>query len=417
MAQVRPFRGILYDTKKIDIASVVAPPYDVISPSVRDDLYEKDKNNIVRVILGKEKKSDTARHNKYSRAGELFNEWLKKKIFVKDKKRAIYIYTQQYLHKGRKRTRTGFIALMRIEDPRKSGVLPHEYTLSKPREDRLNLIEKTQANLSPIFSLFQDKENKINGILKPFIRSEEPLFAIDLAGVTHKLWRMTDKGAINGIRRHMRNKRIFIADGHHRYEVALAHRNRMRKTRPFNENMNHVMMYFSSLSEKGGHITVLSTHRVVSNIEGFDESGIRLKLKKYFRVTNADSLEHVVGSVERAPRKMHMIGMYGGKRFYLLALKKGSCDHSSKKLDVTILHDLIISKILGVKNPESSIKYIRDEGVAVSLVDKGSYELAFFLRPTAVSDVKALAEKGEMMPQKSTYFYPKLLTGLVINKF
>ncbi len=410
MAEIKPFRGILYNQEKINITKVITPPYDVISPSMQSRFYQRDEHNIIRLILGKVEKSNTPNNNRYTRARVFLDRWLKKKLLVKDAKPAIYIYTQEYLYKGKKRTRLGFIALMKIEDPKESGVLPHEYTLDKPKTDRLNLIVKTKANLSPIFSLFQDKKNRINKLLKHFIKSKDPLFVIEAEGVTHKFWRMDNKYAINRIKKYMRDKKIFIADGHHRYEVALAYRNKMhRNLKNFKKPMDYVMMYFSNLSEKG-NLTILSTHRVAKKI---NQKKIKLKLRKYFYTKNLKKQEDLLECLEKEKKKKHVFGMYmGKKRFYLLTSK-----NIDSKLDVTVLHDLIIDKILSIKNPESSIKYIRNENDAAALIDKGDYQIAFFLRPTKVTEMKAVAEKGQMMPQKSTYFYPKLLTGLVINKF
>ena len=426
MAEIRPFKGILYDEKKIDIRRVVAPPYDVISPSMQNRFYQMEKHNIVRLVLGKEIKGDTSRSNKYTRAALSLNAWLGNKILTKDKKPAIYIYVQEYIHAGKKRTRIGFIALMKIEDPKKSGILPHEYTLAKPKEDRLNLIKEARANLSPIFTLFHDSENKVNKILKGFIKSKNPFSIVEAEGVIHKLWRVENVAAIKKICLLMLKKKIFIADGHHRYEVALTYRDKMRKEKAgFKKSMDYVMMYFSSLSERGS-LTVLSTHRVVNIIEHFNEKNILAGLGKYFDITRPGTLEDCMRCLEKSPRNKHVFGARMGRGYLLLTLKD-TCSvdmlidsaktHSLKKLDVTILHDLIIDKILCVKNPESSIKYIRSERDAASVVDRGDYRIAFFLRPTSVVDMKRIAEGGEMMPQKSTYFYPKLLTGLVINKF
>ncbi|UCD55338.1 MAG: DUF1015 domain-containing protein [Candidatus Omnitrophota bacterium] len=413
MAEIKPFRGILYNREKIDIAKVITPPYDVISPSMQNRFYQRDEHNIIRLILGKAENNNTSKSNRYARARVLLDRWMKKKFLVKDGKPAIYIYTQEYLYKGKKRTRLGFIALMKIEDPKESGILPHEYTLDKPKADRLNLIVKTKANLSPIFSLFQDKKNQINKLLKHFIKSKDPLFTIEADGVIHKFWRMNNKYAINSIKKYMRDKKIFIADGHHRYEVALAYRNKMRRNlKSFKKPMDYVMMYFSNLSERGS-LTILSTHRVVKNINQFDEKKIKLKLRKYFYIKNLTKQEDLLECLEKTEKKKRVFGMYmGKKRFYLLTSKE-----TRPKFDVTVLHDLIINEILGVKNRASSIKYIRNEEDAIRLIDKGDYKIAFFLRPTRVHQMKAVAEKGQMMPQKSTYFYPKLLTGLVINKF
>ena len=415
MARIKPFNGVLYNAKKVNIANAVAPPYDVISPSMREELYKAGAHNIIRLILGKEEKSESPDNNKYSRAGKLLKDWLKTETFLKDEKPSLYVYSQEYLHKGRKRTRTGFIALMKIEDPKKSGVLPHEYTLAKPKKDRLNLIMHTRANLSPIFSLFQDGGNKVGSILKGFVKSNKPLFTVDREGVVHKFWRMEKKTLIEKIKIRMRDKKIFIADGHHRYEVALAYRNKMRKTKDFAKNADYVMMYFTNLSEKGGSLTVLSTHRAVKGVEKFVSAEFYIRLKKYFKIIKARSIKKCIESLEKNTGEKHSFGMYAGKgKLYILTSRKAP---SPKKLDVAFLHEFVIDKLLGVKNSQNSIKYVRDAEAALSLVDTGDYQAAFFLRPTAVSDMKALAEKGEMMPQKSTYFYPKLLTGLVINKF
>ena len=426
MAKIKPFKGILYNKEKIDTPKVVTPPYDVISPSMQNRFYQLEKHNIIRLTLGKDEKGDTPGKNKYTRARILLNQWLKKKVLIKDRKNAFYICTQQYLQKGKKKTRIGFMALMKIEDPRMSGILPHEYTLDKPKADRLNLITNTKANLSPIFSLFQDKENRINKVLKAFIKSKKPLFAIETEGVLHKFWRMDNKTLISKITKWMKDKKIFIADGHHRYEVALTYRNNIKGKKEFKSSMDYVLMYFSNLSERG-NLTILSTHRVVRNIKAFNKEKFKSKLKKFFYLKDTSSVGQCIECLDNLPRNRRVFGMYiGGKKFYVLTLKESySVDklieakktYSLKKLDVTILHDIIIDKILGLKNAESNIKYIRNEKDATKVVEKGYYKIAFFLRATKVTEMKAVAEKGQMMPQKSTYFYPKLLTGLVINKF
>ena len=427
MAEIKPFRGILYSRNKVDIEKVVTPPYDVISRKMQNRFYHNDPHNIIRLILGRAERSDTKKNNKHTRAGKFLSKWLKDGILAKDRKPSIYVYTQEYLHKGKKRTRMGFVALMKIEDPRESGVLPHEYTLTKPKEDRLNLIGRTKANSSPIFSLFQDPENKVNKILKSFTDKTGPLFLLETEGVIHKIWRIDKKSAVLRIQSIMRGKKIFIADGHHRYEVALAYRNAMGKRKGLKNSMNYVMMYFSNLSERG-NLTILSTHRVIRYPGGTSGKKIKSKLRKYFDIKKVKTIEKLFEYLEKIPRKKHAFGIYAGKGiFYLLSLKSAypvaklplgsGKTYSLKKLDVTILHDLIIDKLLGVKNTESIIKYIRNEKDAGVLVDKGDYNLAFFLRPTDIMEMKAVAERGEMMPQKSTYFYPKLLTGLVVNKF
>ncbi len=425
MAAIKGFKGLVYNNKKVDIAKVTAPPYDVISPKMQARFYQQDPHNIIRLILGREEKSDKRNNNKYTRAKKFMDKWIREKALLRSKKESIYIYEQVYLHKGVKKKRVGFIALMKIEDPKESGILPHEYTLAKPKEDRLNLIKEVKANLSPVFSLFQDREDRVNNALRRSLRSRPPLFELDAEGVTHRLWQMDEAGLISRVKSVMKEKKLFIADGHHRYEVALNYRNASRKKNKYNKNVNYIMMYFSNLSEKG-NLTILSTHRVLrkTGIGSFSE--VINKVKKYFNIKKVRSLGECTAYLDKLPRNRHAFGIYMDKSFYVIDMKKaykpGSVKNSLKtrflkRLDVTILHDIVIDELLGIKVDESIVKYIREETDAVKVVDKGDYDMAFFLRPTSVMEMKNVAENGEMMPQKSTYFYPKLLTGLVINKF
>ena len=417
---------MLYNKKKVDIENVIAPPYDVISQDMQAHLYQKDKHNVVRLILGKEEKNDNSKNNRYTRAKKDMESWIKSGVLIRDTKPSMYIYAQTYLHKGKKKTRIGFMAVMKIEDPKKSTVLPHEYTLAKPKKDRLNLIKKTEANLSPIFTLFQDERNVINSMLKKYMKSHSPLFIVCAEGVTHKLWNLDKKSIIGRIESFMRDKKIFIADGHHRYEVSVAYRGIMRKSGSKNRNSDFIMMYFSSLSEKGS-MTILSTHRVIKDIPNLGDIAKLPELRKHFTIKKFTSFKKMIDVLDRDPGNSYVFGAYtGGKKFFTLNLKnrRSICKiidspktDSLKKLNVTILHDLILNKILSLKDPENSIKYVRNEADAAELVRRGSYKAAFFLKPTKIEEMRKIAEKGEMMPQKSTYFYPKLLTGLVINKF
>ena len=424
MADIKPFRGLFYNPKNIDIKKVVTPPYDVISRRMQERFYREDPHNVIRLILGLEEKSDNAADNRYTRAKKYLAGWVKNKILIKSKKPCFYLYTQQYLYKGRKRTRLGFIALMKIEDPKKSKVLPHEYTLNKPKEDRLKLIMNTGANLSPIFSLFEDRNNRISSALKGWAESKKPLFIFETEGVTHGIWELDDKKTLKKIVSLMRKRKIFIADGHHRYEVALTYKKTAEKKKRM-KNAPRVMMYFSKLTGKR-NLTILSTHRVVSGNGYFKKDDIPKRLSGCFRFKKKKSLREIIKELEK-PGPRHTFGVYlGGSEFHVLIPKnahsiKALIDRkkhpSLRRLDVTVLHDIIMAKLLSVKTGENSIKYVKSEEDACRLVDRGGFDAAFFLRPTSVFDMKAVAERGVMMPQKSTYFYPKLLTGLVINKF
>lgn len=426
MAHIKPFRGIIYNQAKIgNPINVVTPPYDIISEKMQSHFYNLGPHNIIRLILGKATKSDNTNNNKYTRAGRFLKSWLKKGILIKDKKSSIYAYKQTYLYGGKKRVRTGFITLMKIEDPLKSRILPHEYTLEKPKIDRLHLIKKVKANLSPIFSLYYEKGFAISKLLKKSIKKISPIVSVNLEGVTHQLWRLSESKTIRFIKNGMRKKKIFIADGHHRYEVALTYKKIMSKKRGYNKNIDYVMMYFTNLRESG-NVTILSTHRLLKNIGSLNKKEILKKLGGSFEISIFRDLDRLLGALAKDKKRPHFGMHIGGRIYFLLALKRNisvskviKSEKSShwKRLDVTILHNFILKDLLSLKDSEDNIKYVRDPKHVIKLIESGRYKIAFFLNPTKIHQVKEVAERKDMMPQKSTYFYPKLLTGLLINKF
>jgi uncharacterized protein (DUF1015 family) len=428
MPKIIPFRGVLYNQNKIRaLAEVVTPPYDIISSHQQKKYYRRNKYNIIRLILGREYLRDNERNNKYTRAAKFLNNWLKKGVLKKDRKPSIYIYSQQYYHKGEKRTRLGFIALMRIENFNKSSVLPHEDTFVKPKQDRLNLLRKTKANLSPIFSIFSDYKGKVTPLLKKYYRQSQPCINFELEKVTHKLWRLTDKLIIDKITKEMKNKQIFIADGHHRYEAAMEFYNEMRKRLSSEtDRYSYIMVYFVA-STQGG-LTILPTHRLVKDLpRGLDKYRLKKRLSEYFKLTKFNNYVDILLNMEKEGRKHHLFGMYEGGDFYLLRLKNEKILDSIigkerpkewKKLEVVILHRLIFDEILCLKEGrQEKIGYTRDAPFAIKMVDSGNYRIAFFVNPMKISQLTAIAGSGMRMPHKSTYFYPKVVSGLVINKF
>ena len=430
MAKILPFKGILYNRQKIkDLETVVAPPYDVISTRMRDELYKLNSHNVVKIILGKEYHKDSKNNNKYTRAADFLNRWLKRVVLEKDRKAAIYIYEQEYLHKRKVKKRIGFISLMKIEDPATTLVLPHEYTFSKPKEDRLNLIRQTKANTSPIFCIFQDGANRVTSELRQYSRTKDPIVDISFEGVGHKVWRVTDSKMIKMIRIEFDKKQVFIADGHHRYEVALAFRDEMKKRfgKSRSGKYNNVMVYFSSLTDES--LTILSTYRVIKNMGNMRWNVLERRLRPYFNIENVKSKTEMFEKLERT-KKRYAFGIYfKNHHFYLLKLKDESAlddiikvnkSRHWKRLNITVLHFLIFDHILHIDRFSSSsdnIIYTRDDDYAVNLVDSSECEIAFFQLSAKVIQVRDIAKGGDRMPQKSTYFYPKLLTGLVINKF
>ncbi|MEA3305764.1 MAG: DUF1015 domain-containing protein [Candidatus Omnitrophota bacterium] len=429
MARILPFKGILYNKQKVkNLETVVAPPYDVISDRMRDEFYKLSPHNIVKIILGKECSGDNGSNNKYTRAADFLNKWLEEEVLSKDRKAAMYIYEQKYLHKGKVKKRIGFISLMKLEDPADSLVLPHEYTFSEPKEDRLNLIRQTKANTSPIFCIFQDDLSRVTNRLKRYSETRRPIADISFEGAGHKLWRIADCEMIKMIKIEFDKKQVFIADGHHRYETALAFRNEMKARRGKRRRgkFDNIMVYFSSMADES--LTILSTYRVIKNIGDIKWSILRKKLSPYFNIENLKSKSEMFKRLERT-KKEYTFGVYfKNRRFYLLRLKNESIlddvikvnkSRHWKRLGITVLHFLIFERILHVDKfspGNDNIIYTRDDAHAVDLVDNGACEIAFFQLPTKVIQVKNIARDGDRMPQKSTYFYPKLLTGLVLNK-
>ncbi len=428
MADIRPFKGILYDPEKIDgYESAVAPPYDVISKDEQMALLRRHKFNIVRLILPQDMPGDNPMSNKYTRAGSLLDTWLDRGVLRRDDEPAIYIYRQDYEFQGQNFKRLGFIALAKIEELGSGRIMAHEKTLAGPKADRLNLIRATNANLSQVFSLYSDPEEKVDDLLGE-LAAAPPDVEFSFQSVEQRLWRVTDADAISAVAAHMRDKSLFIADGHHRYETALNYRNEMRDRtglRDGNQPFDYVMMMFVNMDSDG--LTILPTHRVLRNLPKINEEKFRANLSHFFDVTPLGSLGDLLKAMSER-RDRHAMGAYIGRKSYTLLTVSderqielaidGQHSRAWKLLDVSILHGLVIGRILGLRgtNMENGIKFTVDEKEAVKLVDEGGYQAAFFLNPPDISQIRSIARSGETMPQKSTYFYPKLLSGLVINK-
>ena len=444
MAKIIPFKGILYNKEKIrDIKDVVAPPYDVISPAEQEELYKRHENNVVRLILGKESNSDTPDNNRYTKARDSFDSWQRDSILIKDAFPSIYVYSQEY-HLGEtegfeKKRRLGLIALSKLEDFGEGKIHPHENTLAKPKEDRLKLMQHCNANFSSIFGLFSDPSKRIDSVLKDYMRHSPLYDLVDDAGMRHTLWAIRDNRAIQIITSVMSDKQIFIADGHHRYETAINYRNEMRGKLPDfsgEELYNYVMMYFTNTNSEG--LSILPIHRLVSNLSDFDKKKIVEKAGEFFNIEKLsfnESDEKTVkqklfSDIKERGEKEHIFGMYLGNDEYLLLTLKdedvldrlitNSRHPSWKKLDVTILHTLLIEKVLRISEKnlaeQKNITYTISGDEAIKDVKAGKYQIALFLNPTKIEEVKDVAAAGEKMPQKSTFFYPKLITGLVMNK-
>lgn len=417
MTQIRSFKATCYNPKKIeDFSQVVCPPYDVISPKEQVAFHQAHPFNYIRILLGLEKASDDSHDNRYSRAKKVFAEWLEKGILIEDEKPCLYIYRQEYKVFGQKKARLGFLALMRLQDKEQSKVFPHENTHMAAKVDRLRLLRNVKASLCPIFVCYSDQYKKIEDIFQARIRQVKPFIDIvDPDSVRHMLWRLDDESAIEQVKSFMTDQQLFIADGHHRYEVGMEYR-RLRlqdkKRSTGKEPFNYIMTYFTNLDSKD--LVILPIHRVVKKFpKNLDF------LEEFFRVDRVSNINELKILLGRAGKNENAFGLYTKDMIRLLRLKnkmlidqhiqEGSKDYRS--LDATILKYFIFDR---VKIASEEIVYKKDMKEAIDMVDNGQAAACFILNPVRVDQLKSVALNGEKMPPKTTYFYPKVLSGLTI---
>ncbi len=438
MAEIQSFRGLMYNQNKIDnLADVLTPPYDIIDNEQQEFYYQKSPYNVIRLVLGKELPNDE-NNNRYTRAANYLNEWINQKILIFKDKPAIYIYQQKYVIGNCENITRGIITRVKLEDFSSGHILPHESTLSKPKEDRYRLLSACQSNLSQIYALYADKSQRVEKVIEKNIKNK-PLLETEFEDVVNTIWAIDKQEDINKIKETLIEKTIFIADGHHRYETALRYMHEQSQNPDYQstDSYNYVMMMLVDFLNED--LTILPTHRLLRHIDDSLIDNLDNIMSPYFDVMvfNANNKDFSK-SKEKAFVELHLSGLTRNsylfyrknKGFLLASLKKsvevdkliyGNYSIDWKNLDVSILHKIIIDEIFHQKvrdlEFEDSIKYTIDDQKAINLVDKGSFQLAIFLNPTRVHDIQRIASNFEKMPQKSTYFFPKLLTGLVINKF
>jgi uncharacterized protein (DUF1015 family) len=417
MADILPFCGLRYNKKKVkEINKTFAPPYDVISPKEQDQLYKQHPLNVIRLILGKISAADNQKNNRYTRAGNLFYKWIKDGILVQDEKQSIYLYTQDYTFEGVAKKRIGFIAKMQFTG---KGSLPHEHTLAKPKVDRVNLMRAVKANLSPIFSFYIDNKNEIDKLLMPFAKKKPIISFKDKDKITHRFWKIDDSLTIEKVKKLMSKKETFIADGHHRYEVAKSfYEESLKKGET---GADGVMVYFTGFNDQ--NLSVMPTHRMVQFLPELEKK-IDL-LNKYFNITKVNDLNAMLKMQSNISG--FSLGMCYKNDFYVLKMKDKvlldkimrKSPEQWRKLDVAMLNKVVFEHIfkLNEAEKEEKITYTRDPLFAVESVKNKKVGVVFFPNTTKAEQVKKIALSGNRMPQKSTYFYPKPITGLVINKF
>ena len=440
MATIVPFRGILYNQNRIqDLKGVVTPPYDVISEPERQEYFERHPQNVIRLILSKEEPEDTEQNNRYTRAARHFHKWLEDGILKQDTEPALYLTEMDFRSEEMVRTRLGFIVLVQLEDFGAGGILPHEKTFSATKADRLRLMETCTANFSPIFSLFSDPDEGIVGLLQSCMGKVDPDIDFrEVIGYRHRLWRVTDPEIHREVREKLAGKPLYIADGHHRYETALNYRDQIvSKTGRFDPGApyNFVMMYLNSMQDPG--LMMRSVHRMLCQVPQSAMDGFAEKAGHFFDVEVMDI--HTKGQREvragflakiRAGAKQGVLGalVRDHQAFYILRVKEGIMDHlfdgdipgPLRKLDVTIATKLVLQNVLGFDaaalDNEKRILYTSRSPKAFKAIDTCKCDVALILNPTRLSEVEETSKAGLIMPRKSTYFFPKVLSGLVMNK-
>jgi uncharacterized protein (DUF1015 family) len=429
MAKIYPFRAFRYDPSRVSVQDVVTQPYDKISPAMQDRYYKASPHNLVRIILGKAEGTGPGEPDVYSQAAKYLQDWQAEGVLVQDSEPSLYLYTQTFTLpgdvSGRLHERRGFVAAGQLESYDQKIVFRHEQTLSKPKADRLNLLKATQAHFGQIFMLYSDPAGEVEAILAP---SRPPEVEVtDEYEVVHRLWKVSDPRTIEQVQGAMADKKLIIADGHHRYETALNYRNEARQGAGAMSDSPYerVMMTFVNMDSPG--LVVLPTHRVVFGLKKFDLAETLKKLGKYFEVEQLPSGVGLDGALARlndaGSAKTALLAITSDSAYLLRAREAqeskffaGQSDRQ-RSLDVVQLHKLVLEETLGMSEEDirdqKHLKYVREGRDAAEEVRRGA-NVAFLMNPVRMSQVRDIAFGGEVLPQKSTDFFPKLLTGLAI---
>ena len=445
MAQVYPFRAFRYNPARAAFDRVLTQPYDKISPAMQEKYYAADPHNLIAIEKGRTYPGDTPQNNVYTRAAAAIEDWIRSNVGVQDPALSFYSYTQEYTAPGteERRTRRGFIGTGKIEEYSAGVVFRHEHTLSGPKADRLELLRHTKTHTGQLFMLYSDAGKRIDGILAEAESAAAPATEMrDEYGVLHRLWVLAEPQRVAAIQNAMKEQKLVIADGHHRYETALNHRNECRtragKTDP-EAPYERVMMTFVNTCSEG--LMILPGHRVAAHVHDFSWSGVRRYLEPWFTAETfpfseegkkAEARKNFLGKLVSA-RAKRAIGVYptaeAQKRaFYVLTLREGvnlaqllpNVSPLQRELDVVLLHEGILEPALGITpqavTAEANLTYEREASVALDAVDSGRAQISFLLNPCDVEQVMKVATAGEVMPQKSTDFYPKLMSGITMYR-
>jgi uncharacterized protein (DUF1015 family) len=429
MAEIIPFKALRYDPDQVKLEDVLTQPYDKITPEMQSKYYERSTHNLVRIILGKAGETDTDSFNVYTRAAEYLHDWRSGGILKQDPDPGIYAYSQTFTVPGTRdlQERRGLIALGRLHDYAEGVVHRHEQTLSKPRADRLNLLRATRAHFGQIFMLYSDPAHEIEALLISRMDEDPDISLLDEYETLHRVWRIHDPALIHAVQQKMWDKKLLIADGHHRYETALAYRNERRAAGSSDPNAPHefVMMTLIPMESRG--LVILPTHRIVHGLLDFDRERMLEAAGQFFEIDRIDlrtesrSATTLLGQAGETGTAFVAVTRQGP---YLMRTKQAAIQHAlrdvpalQRDLDVVQLHRVLLERVLGISEEavrnQENVRYERDAFEAISWVRQGA-NVAFLMNPAKIEQVRDIAFGGEVLPQKSTDFYPKLLSGLAI---
>ena len=418
MAEIKEFRALRFTEKAGKIGELVCTPYDIISAKEREDYLNKNANNIIKL------ESPEQTPEGYAGAAKELQKRMADGVMAEDATEAFYIYEEEFSVDGKNYSFRGVTAYVKLHEFSEGVILPHEHTLSKAKTDRLNLLKATGCSFSQIYSLYTDEDGSIPALIGELSAGAPDVEFTDGDNVTHRMWIAKKSEKTAKLAELFRDKKLYIADGHHRYETALNYKKYVAETGETNENADYIMMFLVDMQNAG--LVVFPTHRVIFGLDAFDSAKLMEKTSEYFEISNANADIEALLKAEYEKGNT-AFGYFDGAATKLLVLKDKAVlkkilpdmNEALRNLDVTVLHSLILEGILGIDKEnlanQINLKYTRDTAEAVDEV-KGGSNCCFILNPTRVSEIADVALAGDTMPQKSTYFYPKLITGLVVNK-
>lgn len=422
MATLKGMKALRFSEKAGEISKLCCPPYDIISEEQRLGYIAENEHNVIRLELPKGEEP-------YKEAADVLGKWLAEGILTRDEE-SLYVYEEEFTVGADTMKVKGIIGRVKLEEFSKGIVLPHEETLSKAKEDRLNLMKATGCNFSQIYSLYMDDGNKTRPQVDELSKGAPEIEFADEAGVIHRLWKTSDADTIAKIAADFENRKLYIADGHHRYETGINYRNYMRENGLAKEGdeCDYIMMMLVEMENEG--LKVFPTHRLVRDLPDFSREKLLEAASEYFDITNLTGVASIEPELERYYNegKKAFALFCGGDSYDMLVLKDidvmkdvlPGCSDALRGLDVSVLHSLVLERSMGIDKAnmaaQINLTYTKIFEEAVDGVNDGKFQCAFILNPTRVSEIRDVAQAGEKMPQKSTYFYPKLITGLVMNK-